>query len=284
MTAQFLKYPIRSDRISLEVCARSRLFHTVSKFQTIEIFDTLSMGRVLTLDGHVQLTELDERIYHGSLVHVPGLNVGQPETALIVGGGDGGVLRELLRYPTIKRVDMVEIDEAVIDACKLHLACVSAGAFDDSRSNVVIADAFTFVKDAASSYDLIVVDSTDIYEGASGSLSEMLFTDEFYGDCYRLLSNRGFVVTQADNPVFCPYSLEAIRNLYQRCFEQAGDYCAVIPSFGGMSAFCWGSKGVRLKTRFSELLKPEFELTYPTQEAYDYGFSDPTRSMSVPRL
>ncbi len=240
---QFLTYPIRSDKLTMTVKVSGRVADHRSEFQRIEIVDTEVFGRMLLLDGHVQLAEFDEHAYHEALVHVPLLSMESPRRALIVGGGDGGVARELARDPRIEHVDMVEIDRAVVDLCREHMPGLHAGGLDDPRVKVHIADAFEFVKAATEPYDLIVADSTDVYEDEEGELSARLFTDAFYRDLLRLLTPTGFVVTQADNPVFCPYSLADVLESFGRVFPSTGSYQALVPSFGGVSAFVWGSQG-----------------------------------------
>jgi spermidine synthase len=238
-----LTFPIRSDKLSMNVEATEHLASVQSPFQQIDVYDTPVFGRVLLLDGHVQLTEFDEHAYHEALVWVPLLNVPEPRTALVVGGGDGGVLRELCKHPGIERIEMVEIDEQVVHVCREWLPNVSGGAFDDPRVNLRIDDAFPYTESATGPYSLIVLDSTDVYEDEQGELSEMLFTEEFYTNLRRLLSDDGFVVTQVDNPVFCPYSLRTVADRFSNVFRSSGNYWSLVPSFGGFSAFCWGSKG-----------------------------------------
>lgn len=241
-----ITFPIRSDKLSQNVAVTKTIFHEKSKWQTIDILDTEVFGRVLLLDGHIQLTEFDERAYHEGLVQIPLLNLPTAKRALVVGGGDGGVIRELCRSESIQHIDIVEIDEAVIRASKEHLPSLSANAFNDPRVHLHVADAFAFVKQALEPYDLIVVDSTDTYEDEEGEISAMLFTREFYQDCFRLLSDQGIVVTQADNHIFCPYSLVEIKELFSSIFPNVGSYQALVPSFGGFSAYCYASKGVHL--------------------------------------
>ncbi len=243
-----------------------------SKYQTIEVVDTVPFGRLLLLDGHIQLTELDESSYHEALVRIPLLSMDRPERALVVGGGDGGVLREICRSKTIRHVDLVEIDAEVIEVCREHLPGLSAGAFDDPRVRVHIADAFPFVQRDLEPYDLIVVDCTDVYEDEEGSLSEPLFSHEFYSDVLRLLTDGGIAVTQADNPVFCPYALHTTETIFQRVFPKHGHYHAVVPSFGGFSAFCWGSKGAE-PSRTWPPSASEAGLKALTPEAWAYAFS-----------
>ena len=150
------------------------------------------------------------------------------------------MLRELCRHGGLEAIEMVEIDAEVVRVCRKHLPGLSGGAFDDPRVSLTIGDAFEFVRSAEGPYDLVVVDSTDIYEDESGELAEMLFTEEFYRDVARVLGPGGVAVSQADNPVFCPYTVEASLDLYSRVFPATGWYWAPVPSFGGYSAFVWG--------------------------------------------
>ncbi|MBS1706986.1 MAG: hypothetical protein JST40_14060 [Armatimonadetes bacterium] len=241
MAGSSLSYPIRSDKFTFNVKVSDRVFANQTEFQHIEILDTEVFGKMLLLDGHIQLAELDEHAYHEALVHIPLGAVSNPKRALVVGGGDGGVLRELCKHP-LERIDMVEIDQGVVDACRTHLPNLSNGAFDDPRVHLTIGDAFPFVKHELEPYDLIVIDATDTYEEEDGEISASLFTDVFYQDCLRILSNDGFVVTQADNLLFCPYSLEEIVKNFQRTFPVVGSYWAMVPSFGGFSGFCYAGK------------------------------------------
>lgn len=242
MDTPFLTFPIRSDLLTMTVKVKEHLCSRTTEFQRIDIYDTEVYGRMLFLDGHVQLSQLDEAAYHEALVHIPLLGIAEPKRALVVGGGDGGVLRELCKVPTMAHIDMVEIDRGVVEACREFLPTVSAGAFDDPRVHLHIADAFAFVKEPHEPYDLIVVDATDTYEEESGEISEMLFTDAFYRDCLNLLAPGGFVVTQADNLLYCPYSLHEIEANFGRTFAHVGAYWAQVPSFGGYSGFCYAGQ------------------------------------------
>lgn len=269
-----LTFPIRSDKLTMTATVREHIHHRQTEFQTIDILDTEVFGRVLLLDNHIQLTELDEHAYHEALVQIPLLSIAEPRSALVIGGGDGGVLRELAKHPSIEHVDMVEIDAGVIESSREHLPGVSAGAFDDPRMHVHVADAFPFVKQATRKYDLIVADSTDTYEEEDGALSEMLFTDEFYRDCFNALSDNGLLVTQADNLLFCPYSLESIQAMFARVFPKTGSYHAIIPSFGGFSGYCWASKGAEVSRQFPSEKAAQLDLKYLSQPTWDYAFCE----------
>lgn len=265
---QTLTFPIRSDKYSVNVQIKEVLHRSKTEFQTIEIFDTECFGRMLLLDGHIQLTELDERAYHECLVHIPLLNIDNPKRALVIGGGDGGVLRELLKHDQLE-IDMVEIDMGVIDAARAQLPFLNEGCFEHPRVNLFVQDAFPFVKTKRGPYDLIVMDSTDTYEDEEGEISAMLFTQEFFKDCQALLSENGFVVTQADNAVFCPYSLEEISAQYAKVFTEVGSYEAIVPSFGSLSAYCWASNGAKIGQGW----KPNnLELHYLNPTTYALAF------------
>jgi len=268
-----LTFPIRSDKLTMTASVREHLSHRVTEFQTIDIYETDVYGRVLMLDNHIQLTELDEHAYHESLVQIPLLSMKAPKAALVIGGGDGGVLRELAKHPTIEHVDMVEIDAGVVEESRQWLPGVSDGAFDDPRMHLHLEDAFPFVKNATRKYDLIVADSTDTYEEEDGALSEMLFTDEFYKDCFNALAEGGILVTQADNLLFCPYSLENIEEMFGRVFPKTGSYQAIIPSFGGFSGYCWASKGAEVSSEYPEEKAAKMNFRYLNQATWNFAFT-----------
>lgn len=248
----------------------STLHTRQTDFQKIDILDTDVFGKALLLDGHIQLTDFDERAYHESLVQIPAMSVPELKNALVVGGGDGGVIRELCRHRGLEHIDMIEIDRGVIEACTEFMPGLSNGAFDDPRVHLHIEDAFQLVKQINLQYDLIVVDSTDTYEDEEGEISEMLWTEEFYNDLKSKLSPGGMVVTQADNHVYCPYSAESTLGLLAKVFPETGFYYGLVPSFGGYSGFAWGS----LETRPSSKFEPkEIELKYLNTVTYDLAFT-----------
>ncbi len=271
--SDILSIPIRSDKLRMEVKIKEKIVDIKSDFQRIEIFDTEVFGKLLLLDGHIQLTEMDESAYHEMLIHVPLLSINQPVSVLVVGGGDGGVLREICKHQSIEHIDMVEIDEKVIQICKEHLPNVSASSFEDKRINLVIADAFDFVKNTKRKYDLIVVDCTDVYEEADGSLSEQLFTKTFYEDCYSATSEQGIIVSQADNLLFCPYSLDSIQDAFGDVYPLTGSYWALIPSFGGFSGYCWASKSTKIPEQFPSSKASHLELDYLNETTYKLAMS-----------
>lgn len=271
MADSILNFPIRSNKLSVNVAVKQHILHRETPFQVIDIYDTEAFGKMLFLDNHVQLAELDERAYHEALVHIPLLSISNPERALVIGGGDGGVLRELCRHSSLRNIDMVEIDAGVIEASKEAMPALSAGAFDDPRVGLHIEDAFGFVKNVSEPYDLLIMDVTDTYEDEEGELSEKLFTADFHQDCFNALSPGGFLVSQADNHIFCPYSLEEVLETFGALFENTGWYQALVPSFGGYSAFAWGSKSGQVSRQWPGA---PFETHYLNATTWDLAFND----------
>ncbi|MBN8690930.1 MAG: polyamine aminopropyltransferase [Armatimonadetes bacterium] len=273
-SGQVLTYPIRSHLYSMSVEVKEVLHRHQSDFQLIEIIDTECFGRMLLLDGHIQLAELDESAYHESLVHIPLLNMASPKRALIVGGGDGGVVRELLKHPGLE-IDMVEIDMGVIDASRAQLPFLNQGCFEDPRLTLYVEDAFPFVKQPGRGpYDLIVMDSTDTYEEEDGEISEMLFTREFFTDCAKLLTPGGMVVTQADNHIFCPYSLENAKAEYLTVFERVDQYFSLVPSFGGFSGYCIATNSGTLSRTWNADRAKGLNLRYLNETTYSLAFQN----------
>lgn len=215
------------------------LFEAQTPFQSIKVFQAPFLGRVLVLDGVVQTTEADEFIYHEMLVHVPMLSVPEPRRVMVVGGGDGGCLREVLKHP-IERVDLVEIDIEVINASRAYLPTLNDNgrAFDDPRVRLVIEDAFKYMKEHTGEYDVIIVDSTDPI-----GMAEALYSDEFYGLCRDSLSPAGALSAQ-DGVVFFQRD-EAARTVasLRRLGLHAGCYTAAVPTYyGGLMTLGLGGK------------------------------------------
>lgn len=221
------------------------LFEAETEYQSIRIYDAPVLGRVLVLDGVVQTTEADEFIYHEMLTHVPLLSVPAPRKVMIVGGGDGGTLREVLKHP-IEHVDLVEIDEVVISSAREFLPSLNDGgrAFDDSRVSIVVQDAFQYMKEHTGEYDAILVDSTDPV-----GMAEALFSDEFYRLCRDSLSPTGAMSMQ-DGVVFfqrdeAARSIAALRGLGLH----AGVYLAAVPTYyGGNMTFGIGGRAAAVLT------------------------------------
>ncbi len=212
------------------------LFRQKTEHQDIVVFEVPRLGRVMALDGVVQVCESDEFIYHEMLAHVPILAHGNVRSVLIIGGGDGGMLREVLKHD-IERVTMVEIDRGVVDLCCEYMPMISAGAFDDPRVELVIADGVQFMADDTRIFDVIVIDSTDpIGPG------ECLFSEAFYADCLRRLAPDGIIVTQNGVPFAQKEELRSTWKKFLPLFKDTGFYMAAVPTYiGGMMALGWGT-------------------------------------------
>ncbi|MCH8244642.1 polyamine aminopropyltransferase [Patescibacteria group bacterium] len=182
-----------SPKISLEGFAvKKSLYKKKSKYQVIEIFDTEGFGRMFFLDGLVQLSTKYEAVYHEMLVHPAMLSHSNPQTVLIIGGGDGGTLRETLKHP-VKEVFLVEIDKEVIEVSKKYLPSVSSGAFNDSRTKIIIADGKDFIKQYQNYFDCIILDSND----PDGVMAAGLFGKSFFQKVKRALKPDGIFALQA---------------------------------------------------------------------------------------
>ncbi|MDS1029104.1 polyamine aminopropyltransferase [Bacillota bacterium LX-D] len=185
-----------SSTVRFSMKVKQQIFSQTSPFQKIDILDTYEFGKVLVIDGLVMLTEKDEFVYHEMIVHVPMAVNPDIKKVLVIGGGDGGTVRELTRYPSIEKIDMVEIDEIVVRACQEHLPS-TASKLEDPRVNLYFEDGIKFVQGKESIYDLVIVDSTDPIGPGEG-----LFTKEFYQNCYNILTKDGILVNQNESPFY----------------------------------------------------------------------------------
>ncbi|MEM7549707.1 MAG: polyamine aminopropyltransferase [Bacteroidota bacterium] len=218
-----------------------KLFDKQTDYQRVEVFDTTAFGKMLTLDGMVMCTEGDEYVYHELISHIPALTHPEPAQVLVIGGGDGGTVRELVKHPEIQKVTLVEIDEEVVNASKLYLRTISK-SLDHEKVDVKIEDGIEFIKKAdPESYDLIIVDSTDPVGPGEG-----LFTEEFYKNVYKALSPEGIMVTQSESPRFNKTVFQEINKCYKSIFgkESVFTYLGYIPTYPtGMWSFSLCSKG-----------------------------------------
>lgn len=215
------------------------LYDSETDHQRIRVFENPTFGRIMTLDGVVQVTERDNFIYHEMLTHVPILAHGAARRILIIGGGDGGMAREVLKHRDVERVTMVEIDAGVVDFSKRYLPMIGGGAFDDPRLDLVIADGADFVAGTEDRFDVVIVDSTDPV-----GPGEVLFTDTFYGRAKRCLARGGIVVTQNGVPFLQGSELTNTMRAFRALFSDWTCYLATVPTYaGGPMAFGWGTDG-----------------------------------------
>ena len=224
---------------------KRELARVQSEFQDIVIFESTSHGRVMVLDGVIQITEGDEFVYQEMLTHVPLLAHGSAANVLIIGAGDGGVLRRVLQHNNVQRAVMVEIDGEVIRLCKEFLPNIAGDAWTDPRADVIVGDGIDYVRRAAdASFDVIIVDSTDPI-----GVGEVLFTDEFYANCARILTPRGIVVNQCGVPFMQADELRETSERRRKFFPHVSAYVAAVPTYvGGFMTLGWAAKSDDLET------------------------------------
>ncbi|KFL15486.1 polyamine aminopropyltransferase [Geobacillus stearothermophilus] len=215
-----------------------RTLHTEqTPFQKLDMVETAEFGNMLILDGMVMTTQKDEFVYHEMVAHVPLFTHPNPENVLVVGGGDGGVIREVLKHPSVKKATLVEIDGKVIEYSKKYLPEI-AGKLDDPRVEVKVDDGFMHIAQSENEYDVIMVDSTEPVGPAVN-----LFTKGFYAGIANALKEDGIFVAQTDNPWF---KADLIRNVYRdvkEIFPITRLYTANIPTYpSGLWTFTLGSK------------------------------------------
>lgn len=228
-----------TEDVKFSLKVKEHLFSSQSNFQRVDVFNTYEYGHLMTLDGLVMVTEKDEFIYHDMIVH-PAMAVNPNiETVLIIGGGDGGTARELMKYSSVKHVDMVEIDKMVVDVAKKYFPTISC-ELNNAKVNVLYEDGINFIKDKENLYDLILIDSTDPIGPGEG-----LFTTDFYNNCYKALKDKGILVNQNETPVYNKFfevGVSSNRKL-KKMFPIVEVYQAAIPTYpGGYWLFNFASK------------------------------------------
>lgn len=224
------------------------LFSEQSDFQKVEIFETESkLGRVLTLDDLMMTTEGDEFHYHEMIAHIPMMHHKCPKSVLVIGGGDGGTVREVLKHKTVERVVLCEIDGMVIDACKKYLPTISCG-LDDPRVEILVQDAIEYIKDKKNEFDIVLIDSTDPMGPGEG-----LFTEEFYTNVKNSLKEGGIVAAQSESPVVNKEEIKKMYNLLKKVFPICSTYTSNIPTYpGGYWAWAFCSENVEPLSYFAE--------------------------------
>ncbi len=228
------------------------LAQITTAYQDIAVFNTLSHGRVLALDGTIQITEADEFVYQEMLAHVPLLAHGDARRVLIIGAGDGGVLRRVLQHRTTAQAVMVEIDGEVIRLSKEFLPSIAGIAWSDPRAEVIVGDGIAYVASAAAgSFDVLIVDSTDPV-----GVGEALFTDAFYADCARILSAGGLIVNQCGVPFMQADELRETSIRRARFFPHVSAYVAAVPTYvGGLMTLGIAAKQVGLNAVPAAILR-----------------------------
>ena len=223
-----------SPNTLLNTKIKKKVFKGKSTYQSIEIIDTHDFGRMLVLDGIVNLSDKDEFVYHEMMTHVPLFTHPNPEKVLVIGGGDGGIVREIAKHPQVNQIDLVEIDPYVITVSKKFLPASAVG-FKDSRLNVFNQDGAQFVKKRTSYYDLIIIDAPDPIGAATS-----IYNKNFYRHCYNALKTDGLLTTHAETPAF-KKELKIMKSIYfkfKTIFPIVEIFTASVPSYS-MGIWCF---------------------------------------------
>jgi len=256
MDLWFTEFQTKNVGITLKTTRT--LYHEQSEFQDIAIIDTVEFGRMLALDGLVQTTVRDEYIYHEMIAHVPLFTHPAPRRVLVVGGGDGGTIREVVKHPVLEEAVMVEIDGKVVEACRQFLPETSS-SLSDPRVVLKIDDGIRHVKESETCYDVIIIDSSEPIGPGAG-----LFTRDFYQSVYRALKDDGLMVAQTESPFF---NADLIRDVYRSMrdvFPIARVYMAPVPTYpGGLWTFTIGSK------KYDPVAPPRVDAPLPATRYYN---------------
>ncbi len=228
-----------TDEVKFSIKVEEHLYSNQSKFQKIDVFKSNEFGTFFTLDGLMMVTEKDEFIYHDMIVHTALATNPNIKKVLVIGAGDGGTIRELTRYKTIEKIDLVEIDEEVVTVCQKFLPQTSE-KLEDERVSMYFEDGLKFVRMTEKKYDLIIVDSTDPFGPGEG-----LFTAEFYGNCYKALSGEGILINQHESPYYDEFAnnMKRAHKRIKEIFPICSVYQAHIPTYpSGHWLFGFASK------------------------------------------
>lgn len=242
-----------------------------TEFQHLAVVETYELGKALVLDGIVQTTELDEYIYHEMIVHPALLTHPKPERILVIGGGDGGTVRETVKHPSVRQVDLVEIDEKVILASRKYLPTISC-ALNDARVRILIEDGTEFIKTKKNFYDVVIIDSSDpVGPGIE------LFGQEFYRNVHKALKDDGLMTAQSESPLFYKETTKKVRNYIRNIFPICLTYIAAIPTYtGGFWSFTTGSKKYNpLHTKPAPNIMEQLGTRYLTAELLPAAFALP---------
>lgn len=228
------------NKFAMGFKVKAHLHSEQTQYQKIDVYETEFVGRLLLLDGKTMVSDKDEFVYHEVVSHIPYMVSRKVKNVLIIGGGDGGVVREFTKHADIERIDLVEIDERVIEVSKIYFPDCTSG-LSDPRVRVLPEDGFAFIKRAKKEYDIIVVDSTDPVDFASG-----LFTDEFYQDVYNALTDEGIMMNQTENPFLDEFGIRNIYNNMRKVFPIVNSFSAPMLIYPGVYwTFGFSSKKYR---------------------------------------
>ena len=230
---QNLYHEITPEGFGIAIEKDKDLYSETSPYQKVDVFSSRAFGNVLTLDGLMMVTERDEFFYHEMIVHIPMLTHKNPKNILVIGGGDGGTVRELLKHKSVEHIDMVEIDGLVVEASKKFFPTVSS-ELNNPKVNVLIQDAVEFIKDREDIYDIVLIDSTDPIGPGEG-----LFNEKFYNNVKRALKKGGIVTPQTEGPFAQSENMKKTYHLLRKVFKNVAPYCGPMPTYPG-GYWSWG--------------------------------------------
>ena len=219
----------------------SLVFQTETKYQNLKIYETKEYGRILCLDDVFQTSEFDEFLYHEPLIHAPLLNTENPKSILIIGGGDGGAIKEALKYPSVTKVTIVELDEDVIQYSKKYLPNISLGAFNSPKVEIIIGDGKAYLENTNNIFDVIILDLTDPFGAATA-----LYTSNFYNTIKTKLSNTGCLALHIQSPITRPYVFQRMVSTLQSVFKYTNIMLNYIPFYGTLWGFSVSSNYTNL--------------------------------------
>jgi spermidine synthase len=232
----------RGGGIGVTVEVTDHIFSRKSPFQQIDIYQTSHLGKMLVLDGHIQFTEFDEFAYQEMMTHVPMFAHPDPRNVLVIGGGDGGVLREIAKHDCVEHIDICEIDGEVIDAARKYVPSLAIG-YEDPRVSIHVADGSEFVKGHQGFYDVIIVDSTDPV-----GPGESLFNEQFYRGMRSALRENGIIASQSESLFLHPAIISRLTNITKKLFDKCGYATIMVPTYpAGQIGVCVGSLGPDIK-------------------------------------
>lgn len=244
-----------------------------SEFQRIEVYQTVPYGKMLVLDGVIMCTEWDEHAYHEMIVHVPMFTHPEPRKVLVIGGGDGGTVREVLKHPSVQQVDLCEIDEHVVRLSRKHIPQM-ASALDDKRVKIVAEDGAKYVEAHKNTFDIIIVDSSDPVGPA-----EVLFSEEFYASMKESLTAGGIATTQSESFFYHGDIVERLTGYAKKLFPVPGYYFTVVPTYpSGIIGFTFCSKKYHPFTDYREerVTPVQNNLKYYNPSIHRAAFALPT--------
>lgn len=230
----------QKDQFGITIKVKETLFHDVSEFQTVDVLDTEFFGKMLILDGLMMTTERDEFFYHEMISHVPMNSHKNPKSVLVIGGGDGGTVREVLKHPSVERVVLCEIDGMVIDACRKFIPSI-AGKLDDPRVDIQVRDGVAYMAEQKNEFDVILIDSTDPMGPGEG-----LFTEEFYTNVKEALKEGGIMAAQSESPIANEREMRLMYALLHKVFPVVSTFVSPITTYpGGYWSWAFCSKDVK---------------------------------------